>query len=231
MAATKKAALKAAEDFQPPNIWQRINAIQGAATVVAKLADVGGKYKAVTHDDVARMLKPLLSKNGVVIHCTHLKTDVVDTGVNYGKRPLKQLQSLFNIRFVNVDDPDDCVEVLQSAWADDDGDKGPGKVQSYAVKYACLKLFQIPTGEDDEARIPEEKIMLPPLTEDQQVALGDKAEELFGDDGPRAIAKIVKDAKVKSISELPEEHYKYYLETLDFWAANRAKKHGETDKD
>lgn len=167
-----------------PNIYQRISAIQKEVTTVAKDADVQGSYTAVTHDAVTRMLRPLMVKHGVVSVIAPQDFSVVKTGVMWGKRELMQIQAYFSVTYRNVDNPDDCVVMWVHAFADDNGDKGPGKVMSYAQKYADLKMFRIATGEDDEARVADDQLRekVVPMTDDDINELFLKAEELFGDD-------------------------------------------------
>ena len=54
------------------------------------------------------------------------------------------------VAFVNVDKPEDRVEVEFFGYGIDPQDKGPGKAMSYAVKYALLKVFSLETGDDPE---------------------------------------------------------------------------------
>lgn len=136
----------------PGNIFQRINEVRKAIGYVQKDKSVstgGGSYKAVTHDAVTGMIRDALIANGVVI------VPSVTSCVFHPKEPeAKQrlYEATYDIEFVNIDEPTDKVVSKQSAHALDNSDKAPGKAQSYATKYAILKLFNIETGEDDESR-------------------------------------------------------------------------------
>ena len=59
---------------------------------------------------------------------------------------------MYNIHFVNIDDPADRLTVSINAHAADNGDKAPGKCASYATKTAILKALSLETGENDESR-------------------------------------------------------------------------------
>lgn len=135
-----------------PNIYQRINAVRKTIGYVQKDKSVstgGGSYKAVTHDAVTGMVRAALIEHGVVI------VPSVLTATFHPKEPeAKQrlYEATYQIDFVNIDNPDDKIVTNQNAHALDNGDKAPGKAQSYATKYAILKLLNIETGEDEESR-------------------------------------------------------------------------------
>ena len=54
------------------------------------------------------------------------------------------------IKFINIDKPDEFVEVSSFGYGIDKQDKGPGKAMSYAIKYGYLKAFALETGDDPE---------------------------------------------------------------------------------
>ena len=53
-------------------------------------------------------------------------------------------------KIVNVDDPDDYIEVVSCGDGADTQDKGAGKAMTYAYKYMWLRTFALPTGEDPD---------------------------------------------------------------------------------
>lgn len=139
------------------NIYQRINAVRKAIGYVQKDKSVstgGGSYKAVTHDAVTGMVRAALIEHGVVI-----VPSVLSAVFNAKEPEAKQrlYEATYQIEFVNIDDPADRIVTQQNAHALDNGDKAPGKAQSYATKYAILKLFNIETGEDEESRYQQEE--------------------------------------------------------------------------
>jgi hypothetical protein len=100
------------------------------------------------------MVRAALIEHGVVI------VPSVISAVFHPKEPeAKQrlYEATYQIDFVNCDDPADRITTNQHAHALDNGDKAPGKAQSYATKYAILKLFNIETGEDEESRYQQEE--------------------------------------------------------------------------
>ncbi len=54
-------------------------------------------------------------------------------------------------RFVNIDNPDDYIDITTYGDGVDTQDKAPGKAMTYADKYALLKAYKIQTGDDPDA--------------------------------------------------------------------------------
>ena len=206
------------EDIEEPlNLFQRINAIRSQVTAVAKEANVDNKYRAVTHDDVTRMLRPLLIKHGVVSFLSLESSEMVDTGVDWKKRRCMQLRSIFTVTYKNVDNPEEHYAVRVEAHADDAGDKAPGKVASYAQKYADLKTFAVPTGEDDEQRISEDKVTVAveTLTADQIAELHAKAEALFGDDADAVLEDMCSVFQINGYINIQSKHFDVAINKLE----------------
>lgn len=198
---------------KPLNLLQRISAVQADVTRVRKGAEVDGKYTAVRHDDVTDMLRPLMVKHGIVSTMNLIKSDVIDLGFGWGKSPrhVTQMRALFVVKYFNVDDREDYVEVIVEAHADEVGDKAPGKVASYAQKYADLKTFRVPTGEDEEERLDESKITVlePTLTESQLLELQNQADDLFGEEKSEAVLQSLATNvfQVDSFINILEKHF------------------------
>ena len=53
-------------------------------------------------------------------------------------------------RFVNMDKPDEFIEIISFAEGIDSQDKGSGKAMTYADKYALMKAYKISTGDDPD---------------------------------------------------------------------------------
>ncbi len=136
------------------NIFQRINAVQAEVSYVQKDANIDNKYMAVSHDAVTAAVRESCVKHGIVI-----TPDIVGKGemqlvgeTKYGTS-IYRYTAMYEISFINIDDPQDKHRIKGEAQADDMGDKAPGKALSYAVKNAMLKTFLLETGENDESRV------------------------------------------------------------------------------
>ena len=145
------------------NIYQRINAVRKAINYIQKDKSVSagpaGSYRAVTHDAVTGMIRQHLVESGIIIAPT-----LIDSVFHAKEDGAKQrlYSASYDVRFINMDAPDECVTIRIEAHALDNGDKAPGKAISYATKYAILKLFNIETGEDEESRYQREEFDVMP---------------------------------------------------------------------
>ncbi len=143
MADKRKAATAPPEETATPrNIHQRLLAVMAGCGRVAKDGRVtgGGSYRFASHDAVTSEVRPHLIEHGVLVIPSLVER------LQDGNR----LEALYRVRFSNVDDPQDFVEVDALGYGIDTQDKGPGKAASYAVKYALLKVLSLPTGDDPE---------------------------------------------------------------------------------
>lgn len=124
------------------NIYQRLHEVMKKVEYVQKGEKKDGiQYRFVSHDAVTAKVRPALVECGIVYHPKNM---VVRQN---GNRTEVEL----DIRFVNIDKPEDFVDVPSFGYGIDSQDKGPGKAISYAVKYALLKSLGLETGDDPEA--------------------------------------------------------------------------------
>ena len=159
------------------NIYQRINAVRKSITYIQKDKSVSagsaGSYRAVTHDAVTGMVRQHLVEHGVIIAPT-----LIESMFHPKEEGAKQrlYSASYDVRFINMDTPDECVTIRIEAHALDNGDKAPGKAISYATKYAILKLFNIETGEDEESRYQREEFDVTPHLD--KIAAADSLDSL-----------------------------------------------------
>jgi hypothetical protein len=122
------------------NIAQRIAAVMGEVDYVQKEKKQGMNYSIVSHDAVTAKVRPLLHKHGVIYYPRNLQVQQV------GNRT----EAVFAVRFENIDDRTDFIDVETMGYGVDPQDKGPGKAISYGVKYALLKVLGLETGDDPD---------------------------------------------------------------------------------
>jgi hypothetical protein len=133
------------------NIYQRINAVMKEVKYIQKDAKVQG-YMAVTHDKVTATLRESLVNNGIIIVLKQESGEILEKRDKANGVNMHLYSGSYVINFVNMDNPEDLIQVRIEAHAADNGDKAPGKAASYATKHAMLKLFSLETGENDESR-------------------------------------------------------------------------------
>lgn len=151
------------------NIFQKMSAITEEINRVAKNLNVGtgqATYKAVGEADVLSAVKPIEIKHGVYSYPVNrniVETNVLTTTttkVFQGQETTTEKNQLFMrietiYRFVNIEKPDEYVEVTTYGDGVDSQDKAPGKAMTYADKYALLKAYKIETGDDPDQNASE----------------------------------------------------------------------------
>ena len=60
-------------------------------------------------------------------------------------------------RFINMDKPEEFIDIDTYGDGLDTGDKAPGKAMTYADKYALMKAYKISTGDDPDKEASPEK--------------------------------------------------------------------------
>lgn len=140
-----------------------LNILQRMAQASAEIQSVGknlfvetgqGKgYQAVGETDIVLAVKPIEEKHGIYSYPVNreiVDSDVIEKQNKYGVRTEYFMRMRTTYRFVNVDNPEDYIEVVSYSDGIDSGDKGCGKAMTYGDKYALMKAYKIPTGEDPD---------------------------------------------------------------------------------
>jgi len=147
------------KEVKEMNIYERLSAISEQIERVAKNLKVSvgsGSYKAVSEADVITAVKPLEASYGVYSY--PFSRRIVESGEletkNGNKNLFLRIETVY--RFVNIDKPEEFVDVYTYGDGVDSQDKAPGKAMTYADKYALLKAYKIQTGDDPDANGSEE---------------------------------------------------------------------------
>lgn len=147
------------------NIYQKMSAITQEIATVAKNLNVGegrSQYRAVGEADVLAAVKPVEAKHGV--YSFPVSRRVIDSGemvsVSEYNGKTKETRRLYlrvetTYRFVNMDNPEEYLEIVTYGDGVDTQDKAPGKAMTYSDKYALLKAYKIQTGDDPDAHASE----------------------------------------------------------------------------
>lgn len=140
------------------NIYQRLNEVRKKVSYLQKNKEVKGQgYKAVTHDEVTAYLREHFIEYGIVTVPSQVTSGFENVGETKNGAIIIRYNGWYEIKFMNIDEPSDFIQMSVESHAMDHGDKAPGKALSYAVKYAMLKVLNIETGEDEESRIEVQK--------------------------------------------------------------------------
>ena len=195
------------------NLYQRMLAVQIELKTVAKNLTVStgtkSSYKAVGEKDILDAVVPLEAKFG--IYSYPVDREIIDSGdyEKEGSNGYKSLARYLRIRtiyrFVNVDNPEEHLDILSYADGLDTGDKATGKAMTYCDKYALMKAYKIRTGEDPDQYASEEyqaKREDSPSKQELEIIRGMIAEGLFED------AKLLAWYKIDSFDNLTKNQAK-----------------------
>lgn len=193
---------------QSLNIYQRMLAATSEINKVAKNLKVGvgnNSYKAVAESDVLEAVKPVEEQFGIYsfpLSREIVKDEIFVTTTEYEGRKSEKASYFMRVktiyRFVNVDKPDEYIDITTYGDGIDSQDKAPGKAMTYGDKYALLKAYKIQTGEDPDAKPSKRKTVEPPTAEQLK-----QAEEL-SIDLDRLAAYVKVDVSELSKSDLAD---------------------------
>ena len=145
------------------NIFQKMSAVTAELQTVAKNLTVStGKnntYKAVSERDIIDAVKPIEAKHGIYsFPCDRqvIESQILESEYNGNKKTTFFSRIKVTYRFVNVDKPDEFIDMVTFAEGIDAQDKGSGKAMTYADKYALMKAYKISTGDDPDQNASEE---------------------------------------------------------------------------
>lgn len=198
------------------NIYKKMSAITAELTAVAKNLNVGiGKaaYKAVGEADVLAAVKPLEEKHGVYSYPYSRKiveADLVTTTSEYQGKVTEKTNRYLRIetvyRFVNIENPDEYIDITTYGDGIDSQDKAVGKAMTYSDKYALLKAYKIITGEDPDQFKSEEGKTEKKLTNREKVIITAKERGID-------VKELAKDYNLSS--KTTEERYAEVLADLE----------------
>lgn len=177
------------------NIYEKMLNITNEIASVNKNLTVGegkSKYKAVGEADVLKAVKELEFKHKVYSYPVNreiIESTMYTTNNQYGEKNNIFSRIKTTYRFVNVENPDEYIEIISYAEGIDTQDKGAGKAMTYSDKYALMKAYKIITGEDpDQNPSQEEKVTNKTYTKQKQEKIQD---ELVSDVQAKGIYKAL----------------------------------------
>lgn len=154
------------------NIYEKLLNITNEIATVNKNLTVGegkSKYKAVGEADVLKAVKELENKHKVYSY--PYKREIVDREIlvtekifeNFdrdtkettkGTKQFLRIETIY--RFVNVENPEEYIDITTYGDGIDTQDKAPGKAMTYSDKYALLKAYKMITGDDPDQNISQD---------------------------------------------------------------------------
>lgn len=197
------------------NIAQRISAAMNDVDYIQKEKKQGMQYTIVSHDAVTAKVRPILHKHGIVYYPR-------DMHVNQSGN---RTEACFNVRFENIDDRTDFIDVATFGYGVDGQDKGPGKAMSYGVKYALLKVLGLETGDDPDA-VQDERAnheIKPAMIDSAQISDLQGMIEGFG----LNLGKILAHYKITQLTQIPADEFANVKRQLNLWNDMKIKQESE----
>ena len=204
------------------NIYEKLSKVTEEITAVAKNLNVGyGKssYKAVGEADVLAAVKPAELKYGV--YSFPASREIVDSAVltsvdkdgNEKRQLFMRVKTVY--RFVNMEKPEEYVDMVTYGDGVDPGDKAPGKAMTYADKYGLLKAYKIITGDDPDQKASEtlkafERKAEEKVTEIQALSLTETLKAMGID-----VPTLLKQYKAEKVSDLTQKQHSDIIRRLE----------------
>ena len=138
------------------NLVQKIASVMNDVQYLTKDdrvdAGAGKSYRAITEEKVTTVVRTSMLKHGIVVFPSSMSTSIESETVHTAKGDRINRITHVDVvyRMVNTEDPNDYIEIASCGTGVDAQDKGSGKAMTYAYKYALLRTFAIPTGEDPD---------------------------------------------------------------------------------
>ena len=173
MAATKTPAAEPAEekkattpkkDVKGMNLAQKFVELRRACPeIIKKQHSDGVKYKFAKIFDVYELLAPAMNEWGIdwdivkeeaTRHYDNGDAKFYDSFIQRtknGDRVVWVYEADITLRWINVDNPEETLEITLHALGTNDGgpDKAKGSAWTYCLKYYLFEKFNIDQGEDD----------------------------------------------------------------------------------
>jgi hypothetical protein len=159
--ATKKEQLtetpEAVNEQKPATLVQAIINVMREVKSIEKNLTVGeGKasYKGVADKDVKHYIGEAMSRNGLSILPIEITPKVTierwTEDTNYGPKTKQSVFTEVQTKYLLIHESGETQEIVGYGHGVDSQDKSAGKATTYALKYALLYAFMVPTGSIDD---------------------------------------------------------------------------------
>lgn len=201
------------------NIFEKLLAITTEIGKVNKNLVVGegkAQYKAVGEADVLKAVKELEEKHKIysypcerkIVDSSILQTEKEFKGeIKRGNQIFLRLETTY--RFVNVEKPEEYIDITTYGDGVDTQDKAPGKAMTYSDKYALLKAYKMITGDDpDQNASPENmEIKGQAVTNKVTEAEAKSIYSLMLRKGINVVSDLKKNYGITNTADLTKEQY------------------------
>jgi hypothetical protein len=141
--------------YKTPNLVLAINQVMREVKNIEKNSTVGSgdyAFNAVSDKDVKFQVGQAMERAGlVVIPISVEPTATIDRYEDQWKKRKKDVFTEVKTKYLLMHESGEKIEFAGYGQAVDNMDKSAGKATTYALKYALLYLFMVPTGKIDDA--------------------------------------------------------------------------------
>lgn len=165
-------------------------------------------YKGIPDQEVKKIIGKAMIDNGLCILPIGIEPKITierwDETTNYNNIPqVKSKQSVFTeatTKYLLIHESGESQEIVGYGHGIDSQDKGAGKATTYALKYALLYLFLVPTGKIDDAD----------ETHSNEIETPNKTQSLID----ALISKINLAQSVEDLKTIKQENVALYAHTI-----------------
>lgn len=189
------------------SLYEKIQKVSNEINSLEKDISVGSgsyAYKAISEASVIRAVKKAETKHGLTSIPT--KQEIISSEikeVQIGNKITLRYIDVIKVTLKIIDlQTGESIEVDSYARGIDSGDKGLGKAQTYALKYALMKAYKVATGEDPDAN-KSEKMVVARTPSEQVVAIRN-----YFSTNEKALPKMLKHFKVEKLDDLSGDQVK-----------------------
>jgi hypothetical protein len=193
------------------NLYQKIVKIMGEVKSLKKdgKVDFGNtKYKFLSEAKTTSTLREKFVENNIMVY--PIKAEETTSG--------KITHGHYIFRMVNADNPEEFIDIHSTGQGHDSADKGSGKAQSYAFKYALWRTFSIPSNDDPDQISSAEHLEEERKAEELKKKPIDKTKletlKLMLEKTETDIAEFCKFFKVETLPEMTNEKWMKGMDML-----------------
>lgn len=194
------------EKIRELNVYEKMTLITDEIGVVIKGLKVQvtktASYNAVSERDVLDNVKPIEKKYRVYSYPVERKivdSDILIKNTDYGESKSLYMRLEITYRFVNIDKPEEFIDIKTYGDGIDTGDKAPGKAMTYGDKYALMKAYKISTGDDPDKEPSPEK----GYSKEEKTATPKQVDILEKYYVGENLTKLLNANKIKELKDLP----------------------------
>lgn len=150
------------------NITKAILEVMKEIKGIEKDSNIGTgsySYKGVKDQQVKQIVGRSMQAHGLAIIPTSVEEDTQFADWDEGGKHKQSIFTKVKTKYLLLHESGESLEIAGYGHGVDNQDKGAGKATTYALKYALLYMFMIPTGDiDDTEEIHSNDIPVPPKT-------------------------------------------------------------------